>query len=227
MNITEEKKQNLTKITKGMSDLVFSNALIAGKIKNADGIMIYEPFKSKQEFIEAVNHGQEIGYNTHTMGRGIFTVNEDGSITNYKGVDSHLEDKDSYAVQFQKLCGKKTEMSKIIDVTNTSSYGMSIIIEGENIELRTRGASELLNLINEKDKTTKLQAQDNAHLIKIENLEELIPFSAQFCEKYFLPKKVKPGYKKKRNEQIKKLVSKAKRKHINELYNKRNHRNND
>ena len=40
-------------------------------------------------------------------------------------------------------------------------------------------------------------------------------------------KPVKPGYKKKRNEQIKKLVSKAKRKHINELYNKRNHRNND
>ena len=52
-------------------------------------------------------------------------------------------------------------------------------------------------------------------------------YEEELHQKIVLPKKVKPGYKKKRNEQIKKLVSKAKRQHINELYHKRNHRNND
>ncbi len=52
-------------------------------------------------------------------------------------------------------------------------------------------------------------------------------YEEELHQKIRLPKKVKPGYKKKRNEEIKKLVSKAKRQHINELYNKRNHRKDD
>ena len=52
-------------------------------------------------------------------------------------------------------------------------------------------------------------------------------YEEELHQKIVLPKKVKPGYKKKRKEEIKKLVSKAKRQHINELYNKRNHRKDD
>ena len=52
-------------------------------------------------------------------------------------------------------------------------------------------------------------------------------YEEELHQKIRLPKKVKPGYKKKRNEEIKKLVSKAKRKHIDEIYNKRNHRKDD
>ena len=52
-------------------------------------------------------------------------------------------------------------------------------------------------------------------------------YEDELHQKIRLPKKVKPGYKKKRKEEIKKLVSKAKRQHINELYNKRNHRKDD
>lgn len=37
-----------------------------------------------------------------------------------------------------------------------------------------------------------------------------------------MPKKVKPGYKKKRNEEIEKQVRRLKRKHIQEIYKKRN-----
>ena len=52
-------------------------------------------------------------------------------------------------------------------------------------------------------------------------------YEEELHQKIRLPKKVKPGYKKKRKEEIKKLVSKAKRQHIDELYNKRNHRKDD
>lgn len=52
-------------------------------------------------------------------------------------------------------------------------------------------------------------------------------YEEELHQKIRLPKKVKPGYKKKRKEEIKKLVFKAKRQHIDELYNKRNHRKDD
>ena len=42
-----------------------------------------------------------------------------------------------------------------------------------------------------------------------------------------MPKKVKPGYKKKRNEEIKKKLRKMKRKKIDSIYHKRGHQNND
>ena len=39
-----------------------------------------------------------------------------------------------------------------------------------------------------------------------------------------MPKKVKPGYKKKRNEEIKKKLKKMKRKKIDSLYHKKGHK---
>ena len=42
-----------------------------------------------------------------------------------------------------------------------------------------------------------------------------------------MPKKVKPGYKKKRNEEIKKKLRKMKRKSIDSMYHKKGHKNNE
>ena len=42
-----------------------------------------------------------------------------------------------------------------------------------------------------------------------------------------IPKKVKPGYKKKRNEEIKKKLRKMKRKKIDSMYHKKGHQSND
>ena len=39
-----------------------------------------------------------------------------------------------------------------------------------------------------------------------------------------MPKKVKPGYKKKRNEKIKKELRKMKRKSIDSMYHKKGHK---
>ncbi len=50
-------------------------------------------------------------------------------------------------------------------------------------------------------------------------------YEEELHAKIKMPKKVKPGYKKKRKEQIDKLVKKAKHAHIDELYHKRGHKN--
>ncbi len=42
-----------------------------------------------------------------------------------------------------------------------------------------------------------------------------------------MPKKVKPGYKKKRNEEIKKKLRKMKRKSIDSMYHKKGHKINE
>ena len=42
-----------------------------------------------------------------------------------------------------------------------------------------------------------------------------------------MPKKVKPGYKKKRNEKIKKELRKMKRKSIDSMYHKKGHKVNE
>lgn len=50
-------------------------------------------------------------------------------------------------------------------------------------------------------------------------------YEEELHSKIKMPKKVKPGYKKKRKEEIDRLVKKAKHAHIDELYHKRGHRN--
>lgn len=50
-------------------------------------------------------------------------------------------------------------------------------------------------------------------------------YEDELHSKIKMPKKVKPGYKKKRKEEIDRLVKKAKHAHIDELYHKRGHRN--
>ena len=42
-----------------------------------------------------------------------------------------------------------------------------------------------------------------------------------------MPKKVKPGYRKKRNEKIKKELRKMKRAKIDSIYHKKGHKKND
>ncbi len=50
-------------------------------------------------------------------------------------------------------------------------------------------------------------------------------YEEELHSKIRMPKKVKPGYKKKRKEEINRLVKKAKHAHIDELYHKRGHKN--
>ena len=58
-------------------------------------------------------------------------------------------------------------------------------------------------------------------------MPEVLKIEEELHLKTPMPKKVKPGYKKKRNEEIKKKLRKMKRKSIDSMYHKKGHKNNE
>lgn len=181
----------LNELSNGMYSLVKSNAIMPGTISKVDGVIVYEPIETIEEYINLLKEGKKlIGYHTHSMGRGIFVVNEDGSIINYKGVDSHLKQEESYPVLFTKRASEHGKKGDAYEVTKMPSYGVFISADRLSTEFRIQGASEIQNLINEKDKIDSLRALDIDHLMKLESDGEVIPFTDEFCEKYQLPRRV-------------------------------------
>ena len=82
-----------------LKKLVEVGVLIPGIYSGKVGNITYTPISTK-EYIQRLKTGsiQGLSYNTRTMGRGIFTLNNTGKIINFKGVDSHLSNNDSIAV---------------------------------------------------------------------------------------------------------------------------------
>ena len=146
-----------------LKKLVETGVLIPGIYTGNVGNMRYTPI-SKEEYIERINKGyiQGLSYNTKTMGRGIFTLNDNGKIINFKGVDSQLKNEDSIAVQSIE--------GRIDNINVQDSYGINIIYfidrddknpDGKlRLEFRTKGASQYQNLLVEKIKRDDIQQRD-------------------------------------------------------------------
>lgn len=174
-----------------LKKLVETGVLIPGIYTGNVGNMRYTHI-SKEEYIERINKGyiQGLSYNTKTMGRGIFTLNDNGKIINYKGVDSQLKNEDSIAVQ--------TTECRIDNVNAQDSYGINIIYfidrddknpDGKlRLEFRVKGASQYQNLLVEKLKRDDIQRKDTKGLIKLPDFDMPKPLSSEMCEKFSLPR---------------------------------------
>lgn len=171
--------------------LVETGVLIPGIYTGNVGNIRYTPI-SQEEYIERINKGhiQGLSYNTKTMGRGIFTLNDNGKIINFKGVDSQLKNKDSIAIQ-------ATE-GRIENVNSQDSYGINIMHfidkndknpDGKlRLEFRIKGASQYQNLLAEKIKRDDIQRKDTKGLIKLPDFDMPKPLSSEMCEAFSLPR---------------------------------------
>lgn len=179
---------------KKLQKLVKTGALIPGVYSGKVGSMTYEPI-SIEEYLNKVKFGDIFGlaYNTRTMGRGIFTLGNEGEIINFKGVDSQLQNENSIAIS-------KTE-GHLEAITDQKSYGINVAHfidrnkatpEGkERIEFRIKGASQFQNILAEKVKRDGIEEKDEKHLIKLPKLDIPTPFTEEFCERFDLPRVVK------------------------------------
>ena len=176
-----------------MKRLVKLGVVIPGTFEGTAGNIIYSPI-SIEEYMERIENDDtaNIAYNTRTMGRGIFTLDENGQIINYKGVDSKLENSDSIAVQ-------STE-GKIENVNGQDSYGINIMhfvdrssrdgFDKSRLEFRVKGASQYQNLLVEKIKNNDIRKRDKRGLIKLPPLDYPTPLTAEMCERFDLPRTI-------------------------------------
>ena len=179
MSILEQHKK--------MQKLVNSNTIIPGIFKEESGVKVYTPI-TQEKYGEMIENGEidNIAYNTYSMGRGIFTVGENGEVINFKGVDSGLKDVDNIAVG--KVNAEIYDISEMLGYD--SHYGITVISFPPYLtsEIRVRGASQFQNLLNEKQKLDEIMEKDTKGIIKLPKILEVKPFSAEFCIKAGLPK---------------------------------------
>lgn len=172
---------------KKMKKLVESNTIVPGIFSVKNGVKVYIPI-SQEEYNEMLENGsiENLAYNTYSMGRGIFTLGINGEIINFKGVDSRLDDVDNIAVG--KVNAQVYDISTLLG-NNTHPYGITVMTApNQHSEIRVRGASQLQNLINEKQKLDETQAKDKDRIIKFPKITEIKALSMEFCESVGLPR---------------------------------------
>ncbi len=171
-----------------MRKLIESKIIIPGIIENESGVKVYQPI-SLEKYIELIEEGntEKLAYNTYSMGRGVFTLGDNGEIINFKGVDSRLKDEENIAVG--KTKAKVYDISKMIKDKDDMPYSITVVnFPNDSSEIRVRGASQLQNLINEKQKLEQIRQKDKEKLIKLPQITQIKPFSGEFCEQIGLPK---------------------------------------
>lgn len=172
---------------KKMQKLVASNTILPGIFSEEYGVIVYTPI-SKQQYDDMIKSGniEKLAYNTFSMGRGIYTVGESGEIINYKGVDSRLDDSKNIAVG--KVNAQVYDISALLG-REPHPYGITVMLApGQAPEIRVRGASQLQNLINEKQKLDETQKKDKEGIIKFPRITEIKALSTEFCERAGLPR---------------------------------------
>ena len=173
-----------------MKKLVELGIVIPGIFDGTVGNITYIPI-SIEEFVKRIENEdiEDLSYNTRTMGRGIFTFDENGKLINYKGVDSKLKVSDSIAVA-------STE-GKIECINGKESYGINVIRftdtrlgqESQNrLEFRIKGASPYQDLLFEKAMRDYIAKKDRHRLVKLPKISLPTALSKEMCERFDLPR---------------------------------------
>ncbi len=158
--------------------LIDTGAIICGRIIKEDGIVKFERIEASQ--IENIPE-EEIGFATASMGRSIFTIDENGKIHNFKGVDSHL--------QVSEIGPAKLVNAKTIEYVFKESNGYkvsAVVFNDKNPEIRINGASPLEDIEIEGDINRRLTEMG----IKVPKIRYIREIPQDFSIKYGLPIKV-------------------------------------
>lgn len=161
-------------------DLVNCNAIIAGKLIKENDIVRFERV-SKEELSEIPE--KERAYATTSMGRAIFTVDEQGKVHNFKGVDSHLQMNELGPVE---LTNART--IEYTNIDNPASYKISaVVFNNKKPEIRINGTAPLEDIEIEGDINKKLSDMG----IKVPQIIYIRELPQEYSLKYGLPIKVK------------------------------------
>ena len=153
-------------MNKHIKSMIEKRILFGGKISNVDDFLIFTRLPIEE--LEKINE-TEIAFATGSMGRAIFQMNEDGSIKNIKGVDSHLENDEIITKQ---LAGADAS-SALNPIAREGSYreitypiNLVKFVDG-SLDVRIRGASPLEDLEEEAEKNRKMQGAGIKFIIKM------------------------------------------------------------
>ena len=160
-----------------LKKLIETRTIICGRVINENGIVRFERVDSSQ--IESIPE-DERGFATTSMGRAIFTIDRDGTIHNFKGVDSHLSTSELGPMEL--LNARSIEF-----VPTTNGYKVSaVVFNDKNPEIRINGTSPLEDIEIEGD-INKILARMGVKVPAISYIKEM---PQNFSIKYGLPIKV-------------------------------------
>ena len=161
----------------GILKLIETGTIICGRIINENGIVRFERVAPSQ--IESIPE-DERGFATESMGRAIFTIDKDGSVHNFKGVDSHLSTSE---LGLMDLVNAKS----IEYAPRENGYKVSaVVFNDKKPEIRINGTSPLEDIEIEGDINKRLAGMG----VKVPTITYIKEITQDFSIKYGLPIKV-------------------------------------
>ena len=157
--------------------LIETGTIICGRIINENGIVRFERVDSSQ--IEGIPE-DERGFATASMGRAIFTIDKDGTIHNFKGVDSHLSTSELGPMDL--VNAKSIEYAP-----RENGYKVSaVVFNDKKPEIRINGTSPLEDIEIEGDVNKRLAGLG----VKVPEIKYIKEIPQNFSIKYGLPIKI-------------------------------------
>lgn len=174
-----------------LKKLIDTGTIICGKIVRENGMVRFNRVDPSQ--IESIPE-KERAYASSSMGRAIFTIDKDGKIHNFKGVDSKIVVSELGPVE---LVNAKT----IVFDQGEGKYSVSaMVFNDKEPEIRIKGTSYLKNI--EKEAYVRQRLAEMG--IKVPQIGYIKEFTQEFCEKSGLPIKIQEMNKNKDSSEIKK-----------------------
>ncbi len=167
-----------------VKNLIDKGVIICGKIEQEKGIVRFKRVTPSE--LESIS-SKERAYATTSMGRAVFTIDENGKIHNFKGVNSHLA---ILEIGPAELVNAKS--IEYIPNDDVDSYKISaIVFNNKNPEIRINGTSPLEDIEIEADINQKLSLIG----VKVPKIQYVREFSQEYSLKYGLPIKVSGSLK--------------------------------
>ena len=173
-------------MNKHIKSMIEKGMIVGGKISTIDGFVMFQ--RVSLEELEQLDE-TEIAFATQSMGRAIFQIDSNNKIRNIKGVDSHLDNKESALVQLSgaDTMPITTDGKGILE----STHPINLMVQlGKKLDIRIRGTSPLEDIEIEADINAKMQ-----HLgIKLPQIESVREYPYELSERLGLPTKIIGSY---------------------------------
>ena len=173
-------------MNKHIKRMIIRNMIFGGRITNNNGFIMFQ--RLPLEELENLDESQ-IAFATQSMGRAVFTIDSRGIIRNYKGVDSHLDNKE---ISTSDLVGAESVyISNPGKSYSESTYPINLVVYlGKKVDIRIRGGSPLEDLEIEADINAKMQEMG----IKLPQIVSVREFPNKMAREIGLPAKIKGSY---------------------------------
>ena len=173
-------------MNKHIKSMIEKGMIVGGKISTIDGFVMFQ--RVSLEELEQLDE-TEIAFATQSMGRAIFQIDSNNKIRNIKGVDSHLDNKESALVQLSgaDTMPITTDGKEVLE----STHPINLIVQpGKKLDIRIRGTSPLEDIEIEADINAKMQ-----HLgIKLPQIESVREYPYKLAQQLGLPTKITGSY---------------------------------